>query len=174
MAIEAQLKEKIRSIKDYPKKGVVFRDITPLLRDSDLFGRCVDALSNSFSGEKIDYVAGIEARGFIVGAPLAMKINAGFVPIRKSGKLPYEKVSKSYSLEYGNETLEVHKDAVEKGSRVLIVDDLLATGGSSSTAASLIESIGGNVVGFAFIIELESLNGRAKLGGRKIVSLVKF
>jgi len=174
MEIEKALREKIRSINDYPKKGIIFRDITPLLRDPTLFGSCIDAIAAEFSNEKIDYVAGIEARGFIVAAPLALKIGAGFIPVRKRGKLPYDKVSKSYSLEYGEEILELHKDAVERGSSVLIVDDLLATGGSAGTAASLIESIGGSVIGFAFIIELTNLKGREKLGGHKIVSLLKF
>ncbi len=172
--IEQRIKEKIRSIPDYPKKGIIFRDITPLLRDKDTFNMCIDAIAEQYNEKEIDYIAGIEARGFIIGAALAHKLGKGFIPIRKEGKLPFGTISETYELEYGKETLQIHVDALKKGEKVLVVDDLIATGGTANAACKLVERLGGNVVGVAFIIELESLNGRTKLGGRKVVSLVKF
>ena len=161
------LKQRIRSIPDYPKKGVLFRDITPLLKDPKGLRTCIEALAESFKGERIDYVAGIEARGFIIGGALAEKLGAGFVPIRKKGKLPYRKVSVDYELEYGKETMEVHEDAVEKDSRVLVVDDLLATGGTAEASGKLIQRLGAGVVGYAFLVELSDLKGRERLNGSR-------
>lgn len=173
-SVEEILRERIRSIPDYPKKGVVFRDITPMLKDANAFSACVDELVKRFSGEKIDYVVGIEARGFIIGAAIAHTMHIGFVPIRKKGKLPYKKVSKDYELEYGEETIEVHEDGVERGSRVLVVDDLLATGGTARASAELLEGLGAKIVGFAFVVELTDLKGREKLGGSRVVSLIQY
>jgi adenine phosphoribosyltransferase len=172
--IELILKEKIRNIPDYPKKGIMFRDITPLLKDKKVFALCIREIADRFKDSKIDYVAGIEARGFILGGALACALNAGFVPIRKKGKLPYKKVSIDYELEYNKETMEIHEDAVEKGSSVLIVDDLLATGGTAKAAASLIRSLGAKVIGFAFLVELSELKGIGKLDGGKVFCLVKY
>ncbi|MEM3554623.1 MAG: adenine phosphoribosyltransferase [Candidatus Micrarchaeaceae archaeon] len=166
------LKSKIRSIPDFPKPGVLYRDITPLLKDKKAFSICIDGMLEMISDKKIDYIAGIESRGFIIGAVLAERRNVGFVPIRKKGKLPYTKTQVSYKLEYGEETIEMHNDAIEKGSRVLIVDDLLATGGTSSAAARLVESLGGKVSGFAFIVELKDLAGREKLSKYDVRSLL--
>ena len=171
--LEKRIKEKIRSIPDYPKKGVLFRDITPLLRDGLLFRACIDAIAEHFKG-RVDAVAGVEARGFIIGSAVAYKLGKGFIPIRKEGKLPYEKVKKTYSLEYGEETIEIHKDALAKGERILLVDDLLATGGTAKASCELIESLGGKIAGIAFIIELTDLHGRDKLSGKEVFSLVKY
>ncbi|VVB77473.1 Hypoxanthine/guanine phosphoribosyltransferase [uncultured archaeon] len=172
--IEKQLKERIRDVPNYPKKGIMFRDITPLLKDAPLFAMCVDELARRFEDEEVDYVVGVEARGFIIGSALAYALGVGFVPIRKKGKLPYRKVSKDYDLEYGKETIEIHSDAVEKGSRVLLADDLLATGGTAEAAAGLLRDLGASIVGFAFIVELKELRGAEKLGKDKVVSLVKY
>jgi len=172
--IEETLRERIRSIPDYPKKGILFRDITPVLKDGYAFGSCIDELAKHFAKEKIDYVAGIEARGFIIGGALADALHVGFIPIRKQGKLPYKKISIEYELEYSKETMEMHEDAVEKGSRVLIVDDLLATGGTAAASAELLRRVGAKVVGFAFVVELSELRGRGKLGGARIVSLIRY
>lgn len=172
--IEELLRSKIRNIPDYPAKGVMFRDITPLLKDSIAFSRCIRELSRRVQSYSFDYVAGIEARGFIIGAALAYDNKKGFIPIRKKGRLPYDKVSMDYELEYGRETMEVHKDAVEPGSKVLIVDDLIATGGSAAATKGLIMSLGGYVSGYAFVVELSGLGGRANLGTSNIVSIVKY
>jgi adenine phosphoribosyltransferase len=172
--LEAALKAKIRSIPDHPKKGILFRDITPLLKDPVSFRACIDALAGRFSDVSVDYVAGIEARGFILGGALAEKLGAGFVPIRKKGKLPSRKISIDYELEYGKETIEVHEDAVEKGSRVLIVDDLLATGGTAEASGRLMQKMGANIVGYAFLVELGDLKGRDRLDAARVVSLVKY
>ena len=171
--LEKRIKEKIRSIPDYPKKGVLFRDITPLLRDGPLFRACVDAIAEHFKS-RVDAVAGVEARGFIIGSAVAYKLGKGFIPIRKEGKLPYDKVKKTYSLEYGEETIEVHKDALVKGERILLVDDLLATGGTAKASCELIESLGGKITGIAFIIELTDLHGRDKLSGKEVFTLAKY
>ncbi len=168
------LEKHIRSIPDWPKKGILFRDITPLLADAKAFSAAVDALSVGFRQAGVEYVAAVEARGFIFGAAVAMKIGAGFVPIRKKGKLPYKTESVSYELEYGTDTLEVHHDAVCKAAKVLMVDDLLATGGTMMAACKLIEKIGGHVVGIAFLIELCELAGRQKLTGYKITTLISY
>jgi adenine phosphoribosyltransferase len=164
----------IRDIPDFPKPGVVFKDITPLLADPVAFSSAVDAIVVSFGRGTIDKVVGIEARGFIVGAPVAYHFGAGFVPLRKAGKLPYETIAATYDLEYGSETLEVHADAFEPGDRVLIVDDVLATGGTARAACDLVERAGGKVIGLAFAIELEFLGGAKQLDGRDWVSLLRY
>lgn len=168
------LKEHIRDIPDFPKPGVVFKDITPLLADTKAFRSTIDALAAPFEGHRVDKVIAVEARGFIVGGPVAYRFGAGFVPCRKAGKLPWQVEQEEYVLEYGTDMLEVHKDAVAPGERVLVVDDVLATGGTASAAASLVERLGGVVVGFAFVIELAFLGGRSKLEGRDIVSLLTY
>ena len=168
------LKDHIRDIPDFPQPGVVFKDITPLLADIGAFRATIDALAAPFASAAIDKVLAVEARGFIVGAPVAYRFGAGFVPCRKAGKLPWEVEKEEYVLEYGTDLLEVHKDAVTPGQRVLVVDDVLATGGTASAAATLVERLGGVVVGFAFVIELAFLGGRAKLQGRELVSLLTY
>ncbi len=158
-----QLKKYIRDIPDWPKKGILFRDITPLLRDPDLFASAIGMLSAPFESAGIKYVAAVEARGFIFGSAVAEKLNAGFVPIRKKGKLPYKTQVITYDLEYGQDSLEVHTDAVEQGDKVLMIDDLLATGGTMAAACELIEKTGGEIAGIACLIELSFLKGRKKL-----------
>lgn len=157
------VKSLIRDIQDFPKKGILFKDITTALRDKDGYKAIIDFMKDKFVDKKIDYIAGMESRGFIFGATLAYELGCGFVPLRKPGKLPAEVISESYDLEYGKNTLEIHKDAIEEGKRVLIVDDLLATGGTALAACNLVKKIGANVVGMAFVIELADLNGREKL-----------
>lgn len=172
--LEADVKRAIRTIPDYPKKGIPFRDLTTLWRNGKLTRRVTDAMEKRWEGERPDKIVGIEARGFIVGAPLADRLGIGFVPARKVGKLPGSKVSMNYELEYGRQGLEMHTDSISKGERVLIVDDLLATGGTSKAAGTLVERMGGKVVGFAFVTELRSLNGRAKLSGYDVYSVAKY
>jgi adenine phosphoribosyltransferase len=168
------LKSKIRHVADFPKAGILFYDVTTLLRDPQGLHLSLDALAQPFAGQGIDLVVGIESRGFILGAALADRIGAGFVPVRKLGKLPAETVKATYALEYGTDCLEMHRDAVEPGQQVLIVDDLLATGGTASAAVSLVESLGGSIRGVAFLIELIALNGRNKLQGQQIHSVLKY
>ena len=168
------LKEHIRDIPDFPKPGVVFKDITPLLADIAAFRSTIDSLAAPFASSSVDKVLAVEARGFIVGAPVAYRFGAGFVPCRKAGKLPWQVEKEEYVLEYGTDLLEIHKDAVAPGQRVLVVDDVLATGGTASAAATLVERLGGVVVGFAFVIELAFLGGRSKLKGRELVSLLTY
>ena len=168
------LKDKIRSVPDFPQKGILFRDITTLIRDGKAFAQVIDAFAERYSGKKIDAVASIEARGFIIGGALAYRIETGTVPIRKKGKLPWDTCEATYDLEYGKDTLEIHKDAFHKGDDVLIVDDLLATGGTMSAAIDLVEQLGANVVELAFMIELEDLKGREKLSGYSVFSLIKY
>jgi len=168
------LKRYIRNIPDWPKKGILFRDITPLLADPGAFEAAVEALCAEFTEAGIEYVAAVEARGFIFGAAVAAKLGAGFVPIRKKGKLPWQTESVSYDLEYGTDTLEVHRDAIGSQAKVLMVDDLLATGGTMAAACRLIEKIGGQVAGIAFLIELLSLRGREKITGYKVTSIVSY
>ena len=168
------LKRHIRSISDWPKKGILFRDITPLLADPKAFAAAVDALCAGFTGVGIEYVAAVEARGFIFGAAVAEKLGAGFVPIRKKGKLPFETESITYDLEYGTDTLEVHSDAVKNQAKVLMVDDLLATGGTMASACKLIEKIGGQVVGVVFLIELTALRGREKIIYYNVKSILSY
>lgn len=169
-----ELERYIRGIPDWPKKGILFRDITPLLADPKALAAAVDALCAGFTKASIKYVAAVEARGFIFGAAVARKLGVGFVPIRKKGKLPFKTESVSYDLEYGTDTLEVHSDAVEKDAKVLMVDDLLATGGTMAAACKLIEKIGGQIAGIAFLIELSELRGRDKLSGYKISTVISF
>lgn len=169
-----KIKSMIREIPDFPKKGILFRDITTALKDAQTLKITVDELYDIFKDEKIDYIAGIESRGFIYGMPLAYKLNCGFIPIRKPNKLPAEVISQEYELEYGTDKIEIHKDALKEGDRVLIVDDLLATGGTAQAAAKLVSSVA-TTIGMAFIIELEDLQGRKKLPQDiKVVSLVKY
>ncbi|MHC4585463.1 MAG: adenine phosphoribosyltransferase [Planctomycetota bacterium] len=174
MTEEIDLKTYIRSIPDWPKKGILFRDITPLLADPAALVAATEALCADFHGSGIEYVAAVEARGFIFGASVAEKLGAGFVPIRKKGKLPSKTESITYDLEYGTDTLEVHVDAVKSQAKVLMVDDLLATGGTMAAACKLIEKIGGQVVGIAFLIELVALNGREKLTGYNAKSILSY
>lgn len=169
------VKNKIRSVNDFPKPGIIFRDITTALKEPETLKEMIDYLCEQFKDEKIDYVAGIESRGFIFGMPMAYKLNAGFVPIRKPNKLPAETLSQEYSLEYGTDKIEIHTDAIKEGDNVLIVDDLLATGGTAEAACKLIKKTGGNLVGIAFLIELEDLKGREKFDKNlKIVSMLKY
>ena len=168
------LKDHIRDIPDFPKPGVVFKDITPLLADVDAFRFAVDAIADHFAGSEVDKVLGVEARGFIIAAPVAYRFGAGFVPVRKAGKLPDEIEAEEYELEYGTDLLEIHRDAVEPGENVLIVDDVLATGGTAAATCRLVEALGGTVVGLGFIIELTFLSGRAKLEGRDMLSLLTY
>ncbi len=168
------LKDKIRNIPDFPVKGIQFKDITTLLRDKDAFKYCIDKVTEHCRNMKIDHVAGIEARGFIIGAPVAYNLNVGFLLIRKKGKLPADIERISYQLEYGENILEIHKDAIKDGERIMVIDDLLATGGTTLAVFKLIEKLGGEVVGADFIIELASLNGREKLKGYEIFSLVQY
>ncbi len=170
----SDLKTYIREIPDFPRPGINFYDITTLLQNAEGFGKTIDALVAQIAGEEIDMVVGIESRGFIFGAPVAARIGAGFVPVRKPNKLPGETVSVSYDLEYGQDTLEMHTDAIGSGHRVLIVDDLLATGGTARATADLITKVGGTIVKLLFVIELEALQGRQKLKGYEIGSLMKY
>jgi len=164
----------IRDVPDFPVPGILFKDITTLIRDPKAFREAVDLLTAHYADTSIDMVASIESRGFIFGAPLAYHLGAGFVPIRKPDKLPAESISESYTLEYGTNTLEVHEDAIQPGQRVLIVDDLLATGGSALAAVKLMERLGGEIVGVAFMVELDFLNGRDKLDKYDVLSLIHF
>jgi len=168
------LAELIRDVPDFPVKGILFKDITTLTKDPDAFQEAVDALIDHYIDADIDVVAAIESRGFVFGAPMAYELGAGFVLVRKPGKLPAEKISASYTLEYGTNTLEMHTDAIQPGQRVLLVDDLLATGGSAKAAVELIEKLGGKVVGMAFLIDLTFLKGVDKLKGYDVFSLIKF
>jgi len=168
------LKKLIREIPDRPKPGILFYDITTLLQDKDGFHLLVDKLCEHYSGRNVDVVAGIEARGFIFGPALAYRLNAGFVPIRKPSKLPWKTAQVTYQLEYGSDKLEIHQDAVKPGERVLISDDLLATGGTAAAAARLIRELGGEVAGAAFAVELKFLNGRSKLPGVDVFSLLQY
>jgi len=168
------LKAQIRHVPDFPKAGILFYDITTLLQRPAGFRAALDSLANPFTGQGIDLVVGIESRGFIFGAAVADRLGAGFVPVRKPGKLPSTCVRESYALEYGTDTLEMHEDAVKRGQRVLIVDDLLATGGTARAAADLVKKIGGDVRGLAFLIELVGLNGRAKLAGEHVHASLKY
>lgn len=168
------LKSLIRDVPDFPMQGILFRDVTPLLRDRAGLAQVVDALAERYRGQGIDVVAGIESRGFIFGTPLALALGTGFVPIRKLGKLPADKITREYALEYGTNSLEVHRDAVRPGERVLLVDDLLATGGTARAASGLLEELGAEVVETAFVIELAFLNGRAAMDGRPVHALLTY
>jgi adenine phosphoribosyltransferase len=168
------LKKLIREIPDYPKPGILFYDVTTLLKDKQGFHMLIDRLCGHYANHHIDLVAGIEARGFIFGPALAYRLKAGFVPVRKPKKLPAKTASISYALEYGTDTLEIHEDAVQKGQRVLVCDDLLATGGTASATVQLIRKLGGTVDGAVFAVELSFLNGRAKLPGLDVFSLIQY
>jgi adenine phosphoribosyltransferase len=168
------LKEKIRSVPDFPKAGITFFDITTLLRDRDGFTATLDALTAPFAGRNIDLVVGVESRGFILGGAVADRLKSGFAPVRKKGKLPSHSIRETYDLEYGTDCLEIHSDAVERGQRVLIVDDVLATGGTAAATAALVRKLGGEIHALAFLIELEFLKGRAKLGSETIFSVLKY
>ncbi|RNC67607.1 MAG: adenine phosphoribosyltransferase [Desulfuromonadales bacterium] len=168
------LKSIIRDVPDFPKKGIIFKDITTLLADAKSFQRMVDLLAHRYVGLKIDKVVGVEARGFIIGAALAYKLGAGVVLVRKPGKLPSETFSKTYDLEYGTDTLEIHKDAIVKGERILIADDVLATGGTMSAVVDMVTSLGGEIVECCFMAELNFLGGRQKLPQGKVFSLLTF
>ncbi|MFP3937636.1 MAG: adenine phosphoribosyltransferase [Phycisphaerae bacterium] len=167
-----ELESFIRDVPDFPKPGVVFKDITPLLADAEALKQTADALTKPFEGKGVELVVGIESRGFIFGSMVAERLGAGFVPLRKPGKLPAETLSASYELEYGSETMEIHSDAVREGQKVLMVDDLLATGGTMAAGCELVEKLGGEIVGISFVIELCFLNGREKLPGRDIRTLI--
>lgn len=168
------VKSMIREIPDFPREGIGFKDITPVLKDNEAFIFSIDMLAESLKGRDVDLIAGPEARGFLFGSPLAYKMGVGFVPVRKPGKLPAETINYEYELEYGIDSLEIHKDAIKKGQRVVIVDDLLATGGTIFAAAKLIEELGGIVDCILFLTELTFLNGRKKLEGYDVISLIKF
>ncbi len=174
MSTPEQLKKYVRDVPDYPQKGIIFRDITPLLGDKQVFREVVDLMSRAWLNEPPDLVAAIEARGFIPGAAIAVKLGAGFVPIRKTGKLPWSTVTESYDLEYGTDSLEVHSDAVQPGQKVLIVDDVLATGGTASAAVRLMHKLGAAVVGVQVLIELTYLDGRQRLSDVKLVSEITY
>ena len=168
------LKSKIRHVPDFPKAGILFYDVTTLLRDPDGFRIAIDTLSNPYKNRGISLVVGIESRGFILGAAVADRIGAGFIPVRKVGKLPSKTVKVSYDLEYGSDSLEMHHDAIEAGQRVLIVDDLLATGGTARATVDLVKQVGGKVEGVAFLIELVELGGRAKLEGEQLFAVLQY
>ncbi len=168
------IKSLIRDVPDFPKPGILFKDITPLIGNPEGLSAVLNLLADPFRGRGVAAVAGMESRGFIFGVPTAERLGAGFVPIRKPGKLPYKTVSQSYELEYGTDKLEIHEDAVKAGDKVLIVDDLLATGGTAEAAVKLVRALGAEVVGVAFVIELGFLNGREKLAGLNVYSLLTF
>ena len=168
------LKASIRHVPDFPKAGILFYDITTLLQDPVGLRAAIDSIAGPFAGQKIDLVVGIESRGFIFGAPVADRLGAGFAPVRKPGKLPSACIRQSYALEYGTDTLEIHEDAVKPGQRVLIVDDLLATGGTARATVDLVEQLGGDVQGVAVLIELVALNGRAKLAGQDVRAVLQY
>ena len=169
-----ELREKIREIPDFPKPGILFYDITTLLKDAPAYKESIDLMLEPYQGEPIDVVVGMESRGFIFSAPMAYLLGAGLVPVRKLGKLPAETLTVEYALEYGSNTLEVHRDAVQPGQRILIVDDLLATGGTVRGTIELVERLKGEVVGLAFLVELDFLKGRERLEGRKVTSVIQY
>ena len=168
------IRSTIREVPDYPKPGILFYDITPLLASPEAFRAIIDLLCERYADAKLDRIVGMESRGFLFGTPMADRLGVGFSPVRKPGKLPCDVEAVSYELEYGTDTLEIHRDAVESGQRVLIVDDLLATGGTAAAAVDLVQRIGGVVVGCAFVVELGFLNGRDKLPGQELYSLVTY
>jgi adenine phosphoribosyltransferase len=170
----AALRTTIRDVPDFPRPGIVFKDITTLLKDPAAFRRAMDLLTVLCGDRSLDRVAAVESRGFIVGSVLAHRLGAGFVPVRKPGKLPFRTVKASYELEYGSDSLEIHEDALGRGERVLIVDDLIATGGTARAVAELVERLGGHVVAFAFLVELSFLKGREKLAGYEVLSLIRY
>lgn len=168
-----ELKNKIRAIENYPKEGVIFRDITTLLKDRDAFKKAVDEMAEKIDDD-VDKIIGIEARGFIFASALAYKLDKGFVPVRKPGKLPWDKERESYELEYGEDSIEIHKDAIEAGEKIVIVDDLLATGGTAKACVNLVEKLEGKVSSAIFLVELEDLKGREVLSGTRVESIIKY
>ncbi len=169
-----ELQAQIRAVPDFPIPGIVFRDITPILQDPRSFRACVDLFADHFKDMRVDVFAGIESRGFLFAAPVALALSAGFVPVRKAGKLPAAKFARTYDLEYGTATIELHRDAVRPGQRVVLIDDLLATGGTAAAASALLEEAGGTIVDMGFLIELDFLNGRRRLGGRPVTSFIHY
>ena len=169
-----RIRRTLRAIPDHPKPGIIFQDITPVLHDGSLFRAVIGGLADPFRQSGVTHVVGIEARGFMFGAPVAVELGAGFIPLRKPGKLPWERVRESYALEYGEDSLEAHRDACQPGDRVLIVDDVLATGGTANAAAQLVGGTGAAVVGFSFLIELDFLSGRERLKGRRVEALLHY
>ena len=169
-----ELKDYIRNIKDYPKEGILFRDITTLLKDKDAFKLAIDKMAEQVKDKKVDLIVGAESRGFLIGSALAYKMGCGFIPVRKKGKLPYKTISEEYALEYGTDTLFMHEDAIKKGDNVLVVDDLIATGGTALAMIKMVEKLGGNVIGSSFLIELEELNGRKEIEKYPINVLIKY
>lgn len=174
MISDKTLKELIRDVPDFPTDGILFRDITPVLKDADTFCEVIRSMAEKVDSKKPDVVVGVESRGFILGTPIAFALGIGFVPVRKMGKLPAETISADYALEYGTNTVEMHKDAIKAGQRVVIIDDLLATGGTAAAAIQLVEELGGEVVGLIFLVELTFLNGRDKLKGYRTETLVAY
>lgn len=172
--IKMDLKSKIRDIPDFPKKGILFKDITTLLQDKDAFVKAIQIFYDRYKNENVDVVVGIESRGFIFASVLAYLLNASFVPVRKEGKLPHKTIKQSYSLEYGNAVVEIHKDAIKKGEKVVLIDDLIATGGTALAAAKLIEMLGGKLIECSFLIELKDLKGIEKLKDYKVFSIIKY
>lgn len=170
----SELRDCVRDIPDFPKPGVTYKDITPLLSNTDAFRSTIDLIAAHFEGTAVDRVLGVEARGFIIAAPVAYRFRSAFVPVRKAGKLPWEIEREEYELEYGTDLLEIHRDAVEAGDRVVIIDDVLATGGTAAATVRLVEKLGGTVIGLAFVIELGFLKGRQKLEGYDVLSLVTY
>ncbi len=171
---DIRLEDFIRDVQDFPQQGVLFKDITPLLQDGSAFHASIDRLAAHYAGAGIQTVVGVESRGFIFGAPLAYQLNCGFVPVRKFGKLPNDTVSVEYALEYGTNVVEIHKDAIKPGERVLIVDDLLATGGTVSASIELVEKLGGHIAGISFLVELTFLKGREQLKNYDVFALIKY
>jgi adenine phosphoribosyltransferase len=171
MGIE-QIEAAVRDIRDFPEPGIIFKDITPILGSVELFREVIDLMCKDYLDDSPDYIVGIDSRGFIFGSAMAYKLGCGFVPVRKKGKLPYTTYEASYALEYGSATVEIHTDALEKGDKVVIVDDLLATGGTVSASVDLIEKLGADIIGIDFLIELAFLNGREKLDGYKVNTLI--
>ena len=168
------LRALVRDVADYPSEGVTFRDITPLLGDAPALAAAIDGIVDLFDGVEVDRVVGVESRGFIFGAAVAYRIGAGFVPVRKPGKLPWAVVRERYQLEYGSDELEIHRDAIRQGERILIVDDVLATGGTAAATATLVETLGGRIAGLGFLLELDALGGRSRLGDRPVRSLLRY
>ncbi|MBZ4416772.1 adenine phosphoribosyltransferase [Myxococcus sp. RHSTA-1-4] len=172
--LAADVTARLRDVPDFPKPGIVFKDITPVLADPLLFGRVINAMSAPFRGQHITKVVGVEARGFLLGAPIALALQAGFVPARKPGKLPHRSIVERYSLEYGADGVEMHEDAILKGERVLVVDDVLATGGTAEATSKLVKRLGGELVGYSFLITLDFLEGPKRLGADKVTTLLSF
>jgi len=169
-----ELRAKIREVPDFPKPGILFYDITTLLKDAAAYREAIRLMLDPYRGERLDVVVGMESRGFIFSGPIAYELSAGLVPVRKLGKLPAETLSVEYALEYGSNTLEIHRDAIQPGQRVLIVDDLLATGGTVQGTIELVEQLKGDIIGLAFLVELEFLHGRDRLDGRKVTSVIRY